>query len=417
MKKYVASSRIEGEVQAPASKSLMLRAVAAAVLTEGRAVTISNPSVCDDAEAALGIAEGLGAAVRREAGRTVIEPGAGPVTRFLRCGESGLCLRLFPAVAALRSEEFVFEAQGSLLRRPVAMLEAPLRALGAKCETRQGLAPVVVRGPLRGGRAAVDGGLSSQALTGLLLALPRALGDSELAVAALQSRAYVELTLDFLRRAGIRISGEAPGVLRIPGGQAYTRTSYAIEGDWSGAAFLLVAGALAGEVTVRGLDPSSLQADRAVCDALERSGAGVTIMPSAVSVCRGDLQAFEMDLADAPDLFPPLVALAASCQGTTRLHGVGRLRHKESDRAAALREEFGRLGADIRLEGPALVVRGGTLRGGTVGPHGDHRIAMALAVAGLRSGGEVVIEDAGCVGKSYPRFFEDLAAVGGRIHE
>ena len=417
MRKYVASSRISGRIRAPASKSVMLRAVAAAVLSEGRAVTISNPSLCDDAETALGIAEGLGAAVRREAGAVVITAGVHPAARVLHCGESGLCLRMFPAVAALDDAEFVFEARGSLRTRPAGMLEAPLRALGAACVTRQGFAPVTVRGPLRGGRAEVEAGLSSQALTGLLLALPRAPGDSELSVPAIKSRAYAEMTLDFLRRAGIRTSGEVPGVLRIEGRQSYRAASYAIEGDWSGAAFLLVAGALAGEITVLGLDSESLQADRAVCEALEKCGADVAAGPAGVSSRRRDLRAFAMDLSGAPDLFPPLVALACACEGTTRLEGAGRLRHKESDRASALRSEFGRLGADIRIEADSLVVRGGPLHGGTASSHGDHRVAMALAVAALRAGAEVAIEDAGCVGKSYPGFFEDLAAVGGRIHE
>jgi 3-phosphoshikimate 1-carboxyvinyltransferase len=417
MRKYVASSRISGRVQAPASKSLMLRAVAAAVLAEGRAVTISNPSLCDDAESAFGIAEGLGAAVRRETGAVVITAGAQPAARVLQCGESGLCLRMFPAVAALGDAEFVFEARGSLRTRPVGMLEAPLRALGAACATRRGFAPVTVRGPLRGGRAEVEAGLSSQALTGLLLALPRAPQDSEISVSAIKSRAYAGMTLDFLRRAGIRASGEVPGVLRIEGRQSYRPAAYAIDGDWSGAAFLLVAGALAGEIIVRGLDPESLQADRAVCEALARCGADVAAGPEGVASRRRDLRGFTMDLSGAPDLFPPLVALACACEGTTRLEGAGRLRHKESDRAAALRSEFGRLGADIRIEADALVVRGAPLHGGTVSSHGDHRVAMALAVAALRAGAEVAIEDAGCVGKSYPGFFEDLAAVGGRIHE
>jgi len=417
MRKYVASSRIEGEIQAPPSKSLMVRAVAAAVMSEGRTVSLVNPSLCDDATAALGIAAGLGAEVRRDAGRVVVEAGVRPPDPVLQCGESGLALRLFPAVAALRSGEFVFEGRGSLARRPVGMLEAPLRALGADCETRRGFAPVRVRGPMRGGRAVVDAGLSSQALTGLLMALPRAEGDSEIVVSALQSRAYIELTLDFLGRAGIEISGEAPGALRILGRQIYARTGYVIEGDWSGAAFLLVAGALAGEITVRGLEPRSLQPDRAVCEALERCGAEVGIAAERITARRRDLRPFAMDLAGAPDLFPPLVALACFCEGTTRLAGADRLRYKESDRAAALVEEFGRLGAAVRLEGNALVVRGGRLHGGTAASRGDHRIAMALAVAGLRADAEVAVEDARAVEKSYPGFFEGLASVGGRIHE
>ncbi len=417
MKKFVAASQIEGEVKAPPSKSLMIRAVAAAILTERRAVTIENPSACDDAVAALAVAEGLGAEVRREPDRVIVEAGVRPPSRYLSCGESGLCLRMFPAVAALRTEEFVLDGRGSVLSRPLSMLEGPLRALGARCETRGGFAPVVVQGPLRGGRADVDGGLSSQALTGLLIALPRAPGDSELVVPNLKSRAYVDVTLEFLRGAGIVVRGRAPGVLRIAGGQSYDRTVYAVEGDWSGAAFLLVAGALAGSIRVRGLDPGSFQADRTICNALRLCGADVTVTGSLVGASRRDLRAFSIDLMGAPDLFPPLVALACFCEGTTRLAGVDRLRHKESDRAAVLQEEFGRLGADIRLEGNDMLVRGGMLCGGTVDPHGDHRVAMALAVAGLRAAAEVVLEDAECAGKSYPEFFEDLAEVGGRIHE
>lgn len=417
MRKFVAPSSIEGQVQAPPSKSLMLRAVAAAVLAEGRAVTIMNPSYCGDAETALAVAAGLGASVVRDPSRVVVTPGVRPPVPVLDCGESGLALRMFPALAALRPEEFVFEARGSLRRRPVGMIEGPLRALGAACETRGGFAPVTVRGPLRGGRAAVDAGLSSQALTGLLLALPRAAAGSELDVPAVASLAYAELTLDFLGRAGISVVGRLPGVLRIAGGQSYIRDEYTVEGDWSGAAFFLVAGAIAGSVTVRGLAPLTAQADRAVLEALARCGAEVETGDTAVTAKRRDLRGFEMDLDGTPDLFPPLAVLALFCEGTTRLAGADRLRHKESDRAAALEEELGRLGASVRREGGTLVVRGGPLRGGTASARGDHRMAMALAVAGLRAAGEVVIEGAECAGKSYPRFFEDLAAVGGRIHE
>jgi 3-phosphoshikimate 1-carboxyvinyltransferase len=396
----------------------MLRAVAAAVLTEaGKPVTVVNPSDCADAEAALGIAEAFGAEVRRGSGLVVIEPGLHPPVKNLFCGESGLCLRMFAAVAALRAEEFSLDGRGSLERRPVSMMEGPLRDLGARCETRNGFAPVIVQGPLRGGRTVVDGSLSSQFLTGLLLTLPRAPGDSELIVSDLKSRAYIDVTLDFLSRAAVEVEGEAPGILRVRGGQAYKSGTYTVEGDWSGAAFLLVAGALAGEVRVLGLDPASLQADRAILQALERCGAEVSVTGPEIMARRRDLRAFDMDLAGSPDLFPPLVALACFCRGTTRLAGAGRLRHKESDRASALMIEFGRLGAEVLLEGDTMAIRGGALEGGVADPHGDHRVAMALAVAALRAEKEVVIEDAGCVDKSYPRFFEDLGAVGGRIHE
>jgi 3-phosphoshikimate 1-carboxyvinyltransferase len=184
-----------------------------------------------------------------------------------------------------------------------------------------------------------------------------------------------------------------------------------ITGDWSGAAFLLVAGALAGSVDVSGLDLLSAQADRAVLGALRAAGARVEEGTDRIRVEAGPLRAFELDAADCPDLFPPLVALACSCEGTTRLRGAGRLLHKESDRAAALVEEFGKLGAYLVTDGDTLRVAGGPLRGGAVGSHGDHRMAMALAVAALRTREGVDLDGEGCVAKSYPDFFERLDAL------
>jgi 3-phosphoshikimate 1-carboxyvinyltransferase len=415
-----------GRVRAPASKSSMQRAVACALLAGGRSL-LRSPSRSADCLAALAVTRGLGAAVddlgdaiaihgALGAGRAGGDPVSGRAARRLSCGESGLCIRMFSPVAALFGGETELEAEGSLRARPVGMVAAPLIELGAACETSAGLPPVRVRGPLRGGRASVDGRASSQLLTGLLIALPMAEADSVLEVEGLASRGYVDLTLDTMRAFGCVAERDVDfGEFRVPGRQAYRPAEFEVEGDWSGAAFLLVAGALAARdepLVVGGLDAGSSQPDRAILEALRLCGAEAEARPGEIRVRRRALEAFAFDATDCPDLFPPLVALAAACEGATSIRGAERLRGKESDRASALSEEFGRLGASVEVEGDIMTVRGtGRLRGGPVDSRGDHRIAMAAAVASLYSEAPVDIAGPECVAKSWPTFFEDLAAV------
>jgi 3-phosphoshikimate 1-carboxyvinyltransferase len=417
MKKSVHPSSLEGAARAPSSKSVMQRITAAALLAEGRKTRILNPSICDDSLAALRVAGELGAGIKATRAEVVIEGGLRPRGGQLDCGESGLCLRLFSAVAALWSGELTLTGKGSLLLRPVAMIEGPLRELGVACRTENGLPPVRVRGPLRGGNAAVDGSLSSQFLSGLLMALPLAGADSALEVRNLKSRPYIGMTLRILGDCGIRVDHENYERFTIPGGQKYEIGRYEVEGDWSAAAPLFVAAAVGGKIRVSGLRADSLQADRRILDALGAAGAGVRRFPDGATVEQGDLRAFSFDATDAPDLLPPLAALACHCAGTSQLKGASRLRHKESDRAAVLSEELRRLGGRVTALGDFLEIRGGQLQGGTVRSHGDHRIAMALAAAAVAARGPVDIEDAECVAKSYPGFFEDLASVGVRIDE
>ena len=416
----VHASTVAGTVAAPASKSAMIRAVAAALLATGRTV-IRNPSRCDDARAALTVARALGARVAVRRDRVTVTGGLTLAGTPLDCGESGLAARLFPAIAALGASEVTITGRGSLLHRPVGPIEHPLRQLGAECASTNGHLPLRVRGPLRGGQAEVDGALTSQFLTGLLMALPLAPRDSVLSVCGLASRPYIDLTLAVMRSFGVTVVHEGYGEFRIPGNQRYRPAEYDVEGDWSGAAFLLVAGAAAGDIAVTGLDPASTQADRRVMDALAAAGAAPEWQAVAkdpptierVRTTRAALQAFEIDLSDAPDLFPPLVALAVHARGRSVLGGAGRLAHKESDRASALVRMFAALGGDVRRDGDALVVAGGGgLAGGTVDAGGDHRMAMAAAVAALGAAGPVTIRGAQCVRKSYPDFFGDLASLG-----
>jgi 3-phosphoshikimate 1-carboxyvinyltransferase len=294
----------------------------------------------------------------------------------------------------------------------MGMVEAPLRALGASCSTNGGKPPIAVQGPLSGGETEVDGASSSQFLTGLLMALPLCPNDSALHVRNLKSKPYVRMTLSLLREFGISVRHSA-GLdrLEIPGRQSYRACRYSVEGDWSGASFLLVAGAVAGRVEVDGLDACSPQADRAVLEALRKAGARVRVANGRVEVSGGNLCGFEFDASDCPDLFPPLAALACSCSGESRIVGAMRLRGKESDRGEALAAELGKMGARVRLEEDSMVIRGGRLRGGKVDSHNDHRIAMACAVAALRSEKGAAITNAECVSKSYPGFFRDLESL------
>lgn len=409
--KRIDPGRVDGDVPAPPSKSAMQRAVAAATLADG-STEIVSPSYCDDGLAALRVSEALGTEVVREADRVLLRPGRAPRVSTLDCGESGLCIRMFTPIAALFDYDLELVALGSLRERPVSMVEGPVRALGATCSTTGGRAPIRVRGPLKGGHVTLDGSLSSQFLTGLLLALPRCSESSELCVDNLRSKPYVRMTLQLMRDFGVEVlHDDALSRFQVPGGQRYRARTYQIEGDWSGAAFPLVAGATSGHVQVSNLDLASLQADRAVIEALRAAGAAVDARGGCVEVRAAALRGFDFDATHCPDLFPPLVALACACEGTTRLTGAGRLKHKESDRATALVSEFVRLGARVELQGDALVITGGPLAGGQADSHGDHRIAMAVAVAALRSDRGVELTGESCVAKSYPDFFERLDAL------
>lgn len=442
MKVTIHPSHLKGIIDAPASKSSMQRACAAALLTKGKNI-IYNPGHSNDDKAALGIIKALGVSVAIKNEELIINSPGFPFTIHhspltIDCGESGLCIRMFTPIVALCDKEITITGSGSLMTRPMGFFDEVLPQLGVKIRSNEGKLPMVVQGPLIPKNIEVDGSLSSQFLTGLLMAfsastlpynfLSKVEGrfdpDSSgvaIKIRNLKSKPYIDLTLDVMKKFGMRVpenkNYEEFIFYSKPTHDSRPMThDYIVEGDWSGGAFLLVAGAIAGPIVVRGLDYSSTQADRAILDAMMNAHAAVAIEAKGIQVHPGGLRGFEFDATDCPDLFPPLVTLAAYCSGITKIKGMNRLTHKESNRAISLQEEFGKMGVKIELNEDVMIIHGGgKLRGARLHSHHDHRIAMACAVAALKAEGETVIEEAQAVKKSYPDFYNDLKSLGASV--
>lgn len=426
-------SHLKGNIYAPASKSSMQRVCAAALLRKGKAI-IKNPGHSNDDKAALSIIEKLGAVVEHNTNQILIESnGINPVSSEINCGESGLSIRMFTPIAALADKEITINGSGSLVERPMHFFDSILPQLGVSIKSNNGKLPLIIRGPLQPKNIEVDGSLSSQFLTGLLLAYSASFGNRQnpvnektdssvvIKVNNLKSKPYIDLTLDVMKHFGLPLPvnkhyrefvfNETEHITHL----AEEVIDYTVESDWSGGAFLLVAGAIAGPVFVQGLDLTSSQADRAIVDALMQANAGIAIEAKGIKMVPSSLQAFEFDATDCPDLFPPIVSLAAYCKGTTKIKGVSRLVHKESNRAATLKEEFGKMNVLIDWEDDIMQINGGDVRGAVVHSHHDHRIAMACAVAALRADGVTTIEHASAVNKSYPDFWKDLKSMNAEV--
>ena len=405
-------NRLHGEVIPPCSKSYAQRALAAALLAPGR-TTLRGIELCRDTRSAIEAIRTLGARVEIHDDNTlIVDGGLNPTADRLNVGESGLAARLFTPIAALGSKAMLIEGEGTLRHRPMAMMVEPLRSLGVEVRDGGGRLPIEVCGPIKGGRIVVDGSISSQFITGLLIALPRAKSDTTIEVRDAVSTPYIDMTLETLERFGVEIMHNEGDYSEfyIEGNQELKPVDYTIESDWSAAAFIMVAAAIAGEVTVRNISTLSRQADTLVCRALERAGASLIIEEGAITVSHRPLEAFTFDATNSPDLFPALVALAAAADGVSTIRGIERLRGKESDRGEVLREEYRKLGINIELDYDENVMRvvGGKPHAAEVDSHDDHRIAMSLAITALRIEGEVTIRNRECVAKSYPSFFEDM---------
>lgn len=414
----VQPSSISDIVHAPASKSLMQRACAAALLKEGETI-ISNPGKSNDDLAAIDVIQKLGATVKQADNNLLISSkGVVPVSHQVSCGESGLGLRMFAPIAALSSQEIILNGSGSLLQRPMNFFDEIFPLLQINIQSNNGKLPIKITGPLQPADITIDGSLSSQFLTGLLMAYATACTKPvTIKVKDLKSKPYIDLTLQVMKHFGWNVTHNNYEMFHFAP-TVHTQLStanYTVEGDWSGAAFLLVAGAIAGEITVGGLDVNSPQADKAILSALQLAGAKISF-DGKIKITPVALTAFQLDATDCPDLFPPLVALAAYCNGITVVKGVTRLKNKESDRAKSLQQEFKKMGIEIEVRGDDMFIKGtGKLNGAIVHSHHDHRIAMACAVAALKADGETTIINAEAINKSYPDFYDHLQKLNAKL--
>jgi len=415
MIKTISDGKIEGSITATPSKSLTQRAIAAGLLASGTTI-IRNPSFCDDSVAALKMAKMLGASVSQtENSISITGTTAISDQQILHCGESGLAMRMFSPVATLLTEKVTFTGDGSLLKRPVTMITSALEKMGAETISNNGLLPFTLRGHLKGGRYRIDGSSGSQLLTGLLMTLPLVGSDSEIYVDNLKSKPYINLTIKLLDDFGIHIENDNFQSFSIRGSQKYRSVDYSVEGDWSGSAFLLVAGAIAGEVEIKNLSVESRQADVAILAALKSAGAEIVSDGNKIISKYSVLNSFSFDATESPDLFPPLAALAAFCNGTSRISGVSRLEHKESNRTLTIMQVLEKLGIKSYVSNDDLLVAGSEVHGDEVSSHNDHRIAMMAAVIALRSKGNVIISEAEAVTKSYPDFYDHMKKLGAII--
>ena len=446
----------------PSSKSFAQRAIVAAALAEGMS-HLEGYSPCGDNESALAVARALGAQVHVAGSRVAIK-GIGAAAACLRqeelhTGESGLLTRLMvPLLAALSETPVRVSGEKTLLQRPLSGAHDIMAAFGVRLypesnkvvnpqkepenevntfvsDTRKSdcYLPLRVAGPLIPGRADISGKGGSQLISGLLAALPLAAGKSTVYVHEPRSIPYLFITVDVLKKFGIRIGSEMEGDeefmetqdwslctglnFHIRGGQRYQAADFAIEADWSGAAPFLTAGAIFGEVEVTGLDTTSLQADISILDILMQAGASMSQLDEptgSIHIQRAPLSPFHTDLNNCPDLFPMVAVLAAFCPGESHILGVERLRHKETDRAAAIEQMLRQMGVPVHIEEDQMTISGmgltqrlatgRLLKGGHYVSHADHRMVMALKVASLGAESPVVIDDVDCVAKSFPEF-------------
>lgn len=413
---------LRGKVSIPPSKSMMQRVCAAALLHKGT-TTIHNPGQSLDDVAALRVVQQLGADFRYINATTSLQiesNGLQPQVDTIQCGESGLAARLFIPIAAMADKAIIITGEGSLLNRPFNIYKEVLPQLGVQIET-DGKLPITVKGPLQPKDVIVDGSLSSQFISGLLFAYAfSASSDVTITVKDLNSKPYVYLTLAILHLFGKNITHADyrefyihPSAFRAVGDVVYE-----VEGDWSSAAALMVAAAIDGEVRFEGLSPHSLQADRFILNVLQQAGASIVVGDAHIAISSTEtLVAFDCNATHCPDLFPVLAILAACCDGESSIAGLGRLAHKESDRAQSISAMLAQLQVPHKLDDDVLHIQGvAQFPTATIDAHNDHRIAMAAAIAALRADGKITIQGAEAVNKSYPRFYEDLRSLGAVVN-
>ncbi len=426
MNRLIHPARLSGTIGAVASKSEAHRLLICAAFADKPTQVLCN-TTSKDIEATADCLAQLGAVIEKTVDGFAVTPVAAPrANALLDCGESGSTLRfMLPVVAALGCDASL-TGHGRLPERPLSPLYEELCAHGAELGP-QGTMPMPVGGKLSGASYKIAGNVSSQYVTGLLLAAPLMGGINLFVTEPIESLPYIDITVEAMGRFGVEVTrarvqdgGEKGLLFKVAADAAYkTPGTVEVGGDWSNAAFWLAAGALnPGGVTVTGVDHHSTQGDRAILGALALLGARVSRLPMQVCVSRDNLHGCTLDVSSCPDLVPPLAAVASLAKGTTRITGAARLRLKESDRLVTVSDAVNAIGGRVTVTNDGLVIEGvDALSGGTVDAANDHRIAMMAAVLATCAQGPTLIRGAECVSKSYPAFFEDLAALGGSSTE
>ncbi|MBN1643953.1 MAG: 3-phosphoshikimate 1-carboxyvinyltransferase [Dehalococcoidales bacterium] len=416
MKASISKSEIAGKVTAPSSKSYTIRGLMCGALARGKS-TLVSPLASDDTVAATNVLKKTGIGIRKQKNNWVIEGGHFHATKDdLFCGDSAATLRFMTAVCSIIPGTTRLTAGPSLSRRPVETLLEALRQLGVNCASSNELPPVTINGgKLKGGTTSLPGNISSQFVSALLQIAPFAENGIVINLTSpLESRPYVMMTLDAMQWFGITTSFNDNLDRFEISPQRYRPTKFRVEGDWSSASYLLALGTLAGEVEVNNLDTQSLQGDRMIVRFLQEMGASVITGRNSVIVRQSKLKAIKADLNDCIDLLPTMAVLASVAEGTSEFTGIERARIKESDRVTAVRAELEKMGVHVTEEPTLLTIKGTKPKGARIDSYNDHRIAMAFGLLGSVVGG-IIIEQAECVAKTYPDFWEVFKKLGGNV--
>ncbi len=416
MKLQVKPSEINGTMTAPPSKSCTHRAIVLASLAKGTS-KIEKALRSRDTLATMHAMEAFGASIKEDGETLIIRGGRlkSPINP-IDCQNSGTTLRLCCGIASLLDNNITFTGDDSLKGRPMKPLLNAFTEMGVYCtSTSQG---IIIRGPNNGRWTHIRGDVSSQFISSLLISSALKPRDTDVVITSpLVSKPYVNITVNMMSQFGVKCAETKDGY-RIMGGQSYRSRDYTVPGDYSSAAFALVAGAISGKVTVTGLNPNDVQGDKAIIDFLREFGADIDVCGDAVTIKKSELKGITADVGGCPDLFPILAVLGTQAEGETVLYNAAHLKHKESDRIASVVAFLKNMGANIEERDDGCIIKGkNSLTGCVVNPNGDHRILMAAVVAATVASGKTIITDGGCYDVSYPAFIRDFKSLGVDVEE
>lgn len=401
---------MNGQWTAPSSKSELIRFIAIAMQCKETS-KFTNITWCNDSFAMLKIAEAWGADIQVSESTLQIKGCKDPKSYEFNAGESALCLRLMIPILARNNGTFTLHAEGTLLNRPIGEIETIIKQFGVNIESKQNFPPLTIIGGMHAENITIENPITSQNLSGLLMSMPLLKNDSRIKINKLISRPYIQLTLDCLKKAGINITvNELFNEFIVQGNQSFEPISTSIEGDWSAASLFFAASAINGHLTLKNLNPKSLQADKAILNF-------ISYKHRRYYHCKKQsFRAFEADITHYPDLFPALMVLALNANDSCKIAGINRLLYKESNRIDTFIEEFSKFGGKYSISGDVLYIKPPEqMKSAIIDSHNDHRIAMAAAIATTGNEVQATIIGAECVNKSYPSFWEDIRCLGAAI--